>query len=216
MRGALAGTPAAGLSPVLQIVRRSRSLTASDRLETAIRPQRGHPIAGVGWVIRHDKEVAMNQLIVVAFDHFDDAKSAMASLRSLEREGRIRFEDTAIVQRDPDGTVHVKNEVSGTTETAAVVGAIVGGVLTFMFPLAGAAVGAALGAAVGAAMDRGVSADFIDDVKKTLRPGRSALFLVIKQSDADALTAALRAFKGEVIQTNLDSETEDALRQALV
>ncbi|HLQ47894.1 MAG TPA: DUF1269 domain-containing protein [Candidatus Dormibacteraeota bacterium] len=150
----------------------------------------------------------MNQLIVVAFDHFDDARAALASLRSLEREGRIRFEDTAIVERDPDGKAHVKNEVSGTTETAAVVGAIVGGLITFVFPPAGAL--------LGAAMDRGVSADFIDDVKKTLTPGRSALFLVVKQADADATTAALRQFKGDVIQTTLDSEAEEALRQALV
>jgi uncharacterized membrane protein len=131
----------------------------------------------------------MNQLLVVAFDHFDDARTAMASLRSLEREGRIRFEDTAIVERDPDGTAHVKNEVSGTTETATV---------------------------VGAALDRGVSADFIAEVKKTLRPGRSALVLVVKQSDSDATLAALRRFKGDVIQTTLDSEAEEALRQALV
>jgi uncharacterized membrane protein len=158
----------------------------------------------------------MNQLLVVAFDHFDDAKRAMASLRSLEREGRIRFEDTAIVERDPDGTAHVKNEVSGTTETATVVGAVVGGFVAFAFPLAGIAIGAAVGAAVGAALDRGVSADFIDEVKTTLRPGRSALFLVVKQSDADATLAALRQFKGDVIQTTLDSEAEEALRQALV
>jgi uncharacterized membrane protein len=158
----------------------------------------------------------MNQLLVVAFDHFDDARTAMASLRSLERAGRIRFEDTAIVERDPDGTAHVKNEVSGTTETATVVGALVGGIVAFAFPLAGIAIGAALGAAIGAALDRGVSADFVDEVKTTLRPGRSAMFLVVRESDADATLAALRPFKGDVIQTTLDSEAEEALRQTLV
>jgi uncharacterized membrane protein len=157
----------------------------------------------------------MNQLIVVAFDHFDDARAAMASLRALEREGRVRFEDTAIVERDPDGTAHVKNEVSGTTETATVVGAVIGGFVGFLFPLAGIAIGAAAGAVVGAALDRGVSSDFVDEVKKTLQPGRSALFLVVKEADADATTAALRQFKGDVIQTNLDSEAEEALREAL-
>ena len=157
----------------------------------------------------------MNQLIVIAFDHFDDARSAMANLRSIERDGRIRFEDTAIVERDPDGTAHVKNEVSGTTETATVVGAVIGGVVTFAFPLAGVAIGAALGAAIGAMLDRGVSQKFVDEVKTTLRPGRSALFLVVRQSYADATMAVLRQFHGDVIQTSLDSESEEALRQAL-
>ena len=157
----------------------------------------------------------MYQLIVVAFDHFDDAKTAMASLRTLERQGRISFEDTAIVQRDPDGKAHVRNEVSGTTETATAIGAVIGGILSFAFPLLGVAIGAALGAAVGALLDRGVSSKFIDEVKTTLRPGRSALFLVVRQSQGDATIAALRPFSGDVIQTTLDSEAEEALRSAL-
>jgi uncharacterized membrane protein len=157
----------------------------------------------------------MNQLIVIAFDHFDDARDALKSLRDLERQGRIKFEDTALVERDPDGTAHVKNEVSGTTEAATVIGAVIGGLLGFIFPVAGIALGAAAGAAIGASLDTGVSGTFVDDVKETLRPGRSALFLVVKESDADATLAALRQFRGDVIQTTLTSEAEDALRQAL-
>lgn len=158
---------------------------------------------------------AVNQLVVIAFDHFDDARDALRKLRGLEAEGRVRFEDTALVERDPDGTAHVKNEVSGTTETATVIGGVVGGVLGFLFPLAGIAIGAAAGAAIGAALDTGVNAGFIDDVKTTLRPGRSALFLVVKESDADAVMAALRSYRGDVIQSTLSSEAEEALRQTL-
>ena len=157
----------------------------------------------------------MNQLLVIAFDHFDDARSAMRDLRNLEHDGRIRFEDTALIERDPDGTAHVKNEVSGTTETAAAIGAVVGGLLTFVFPPLGIVLGAAVGAAVGSAMDTGVSPKFVDEVKTTLRPGRSALFLVVKQSQLDAVLAALRQYRGDVIQTTLDSETEEALKQAI-
>jgi uncharacterized membrane protein len=157
----------------------------------------------------------MNQLIVVAFDHFDDAKNAMRALRDLEAAGKIRFEDTALIQRDPDGKVHVKNEVSGTTETATVVGALIGGLLTFFFPPLGVAVGAAAGAAIGVALHTGVSGDFVDEVKRTLTPGRSAIFLVVKEADADALIPALEPFKGDVIQTTLSTETEDALKAAL-
>lgn len=157
----------------------------------------------------------MNQLIVVAFDHFDDARAAMRALRALEGEGRVRFEDTALIERDPDGTTHVKNEVSGTTEAATVIGAVIGGLVGFLFPLAGAAIGAAAGAAIGAALDTGVNREFRDDVQKNLRPGRSALFLVVKSAEADAVVAALRAFRGDLVQTTLDSDAESALREAL-
>jgi len=157
----------------------------------------------------------MNQLIVVAFDHIEDARKAMKRLRDLESAGRIRFEDTGIVERDADGKTHVRNEVSGTTEGAAVIGGIIGGILAFAFPIAGIAIGAGLGALVGRMLGTGVSGDFIDDVKETLAPGRSALFLVVKGADADALIGALRDFPGEVVQTTLDSEAEEALREAL-
>jgi len=157
----------------------------------------------------------MNQLIVVGFDHLDDARSAMKRLRELESDGQIRFEDTAIVERDPDGTARVHNEVSGTTETATLIGAVLGGVVTFVFPPLGAALGAAAGAAVGASLDRGVSRSFVNDVKETLQPGRSALFLVVKETEGDAAVAALRPFTGEVIQTTLPEESEEALREAL-
>ena len=157
----------------------------------------------------------MNQLLVVAFDHFDDARTAMSTLRRLERDGRISFEDTALVERDPDGTAHVKNEVSGTTEKATAIGAVVGAIVTFVFPLLGAAVGAAAGALIGRAMDTGVSDRFVDEVKTTLRPGRSALFLVVRSSDLDATVAALRPFRGDVIQTTLPTEVEEAIEQAL-
>jgi len=157
----------------------------------------------------------MNQLIVVGFDHLDDARSAMKRLRELESDGQIRFEDTAIVERDPDGTARVHNEVSGTTETATLIGAVLGGVVTFVFPPLGAALGAAAGAAVGASLDRGVSRSFVNDVKETLQPGRSALFLVVKETEGAAAVAALRPFTGEVIQTTLSEESEEALREAL-
>jgi uncharacterized membrane protein len=157
----------------------------------------------------------MNQLIVVAFDHLEDARKAMKRLRELESHDKIHFEDTAIIEREPDGTAHVRNEVSGTTETGAAIGALVGGAIGFAFPPAGIAVGAALGAAVGALMKTGVEQEFVEDVKRTLQPGRSAIFLVIKEADLDAAVASLRGLQGEVIQTTLPTDAEESLRTAL-
>ena len=157
----------------------------------------------------------MSDLIVVTLDHLDDAREAMSKLRELEREGRIQFEDTAIVERAPDGNVHVKNELTGATEKGAAIGGLVGALLTFFFPVVGFVVGAAAGALVGSMLKTGVESSFVDDVKKQLSPGRSALFLVVRETYTDALVAALRPYKGEVIQTTLSSEAEEELREAL-
>ena len=157
----------------------------------------------------------MSQVVVVAFDSEDQARSALGSLRSIEKEGLVKFEDTAIVVHRADGKFDVKNEASSTTEAGAVVGALIGGLVFVMFPLAGIALGAAAGAGVGAAIGNGVDGKFVDEVKSKLEPGKSALFLVVKDAVADATIPALRRYHGEVIQTSLDEDTEDALRDAL-
>ena len=158
----------------------------------------------------------MSQLVVLGFDTADDALDVLRSLRKLESAGQIKFEDTAVVSRDADGKAHVKNELSGATETGAVVGGIIGvfvGVL--VLPLAGLAIGAAVGAGVAASLGTGVDKDFVSDVKAQLAPGKSALFLVIKDANIGAALATLRSHHGNVIQTTLGDDTETQLREAL-
>ena len=157
----------------------------------------------------------MSDLIVVTFDRLEDARRAMREIRQLEGAGVIELEDTAIVEREPDGAVHVKNELTGATETGAVIGALAGAILLFFFPIAGLALGAAAGAAIGSLFQTGVEPKFVDDVKRQLSPGHSALFLVVRRAAADAVTAAMRPFKGEVLQTTLPSDAEAELREAL-
>lgn len=157
----------------------------------------------------------MSQLVVLGFDTEDQARSALQALRGLEKDGRISFEDTAVITRDADGKVSVKNEASGTTEAGAVIGGVIGGFVTFMFPVAGIAVGAAIGGGIGALVGNGVDGKFVDDVKDELDPGKSALFLLVRGADRDAALAVLRNFHGNVIQTTLDEDAEDAIRRAL-
>ena len=157
----------------------------------------------------------MSQVVVVSFESEADAQSALKSLRSLEQAGAIHFEDTAIVVHHADDNYEVKNEASSATETGAVIGAVLGGLLFVVFPIAGIAAGAAAGAGIGAVMHSGVDGKFVDEVKAQLPAGKSALFLVIKDAVADATIPALRKFHGEVIQTSLDDDVEQALRDAL-
>lgn len=158
----------------------------------------------------------MTQLLVIGFDTANEAREVLKTLRDLERQGQIAFEDTAVVWRDVDGKTHVQNEVSGTTETGAVVGGLIGTFVgALLFPVVGLVLGAAAGAAIGASLDTGVSGKFIEDVKKQLEPGKSALFLVVRESNIEAVLGALRSHRGKVIQSTLDSQLESALRDAL-
>lgn len=56
---------------------------------------------------------------------------------------------------------------------------------------------------------------FVQNVTETLKPGTSALFLMVEKADPDAVFTALRPFKGTLYQTTLPAEKVEALRQAL-
>ena len=156
----------------------------------------------------------MTELIVVSFDDLSAARAAMADLRRIEKEGLVKFEDTAIIERGADGQVHVKNELTGATETGAAVGAVIGGMVTFFFPVVGIAVGGAIGGAIGALMHSGVEGSFVKEVQEQLGVGKSALFLAVKSGTSGVITA-LRPYSGEVIQTTLEGDVEEALKDAM-
>jgi uncharacterized membrane protein len=160
-------------------------------------------------------EKAMSELVVITFDDEEQAGQALRSLRGLEQQGLLKFNDTAVVVKDHSGRLHTKNELSSATETGAVVGAIVGGLVLFIFPPLGAALGAAAGALVGASLDEGVDPNFVHDVQESLRPGTSALFIVARAANLEAVIPALEPYRGTLRQTTLPTEVEESLQRAL-
>jgi uncharacterized membrane protein len=98
------------------------------------------------------------------------------------------------------------------TGVGAVLGRLLGG---FFFPLTGLAFGALGGAGVGALTKMGVDGKFVKDVKESLQPNTSALFVIVRNADPTAVLALLRNYEGRVLQTTLDSVAEENLRNAL-
>jgi uncharacterized membrane protein len=161
------------------------------------------------------EEDLMSDLVVITFAKQEDGLAALKHIRDSEHAGQLALADTAVVEKDADGTIHVKNEVSSGTEAGAVGGGIVGLLLGFVFfPVLGIALGAAIGAAIGHSLGTGVDQDFVKDIQGELKPETSALFAVVKANPA-ALVAALRGFDGKVYQTTLGTELEESLNDAL-
>ncbi len=156
----------------------------------------------------------MPDLVAVTFSREADAGRALESIRGLEKVGRIRLMDTAVVAKDPDGTVHRKDEMGSGTEGGIVVGAMLGALLFVFFPL-GVIGGAIAGGLVGRSLVPGLDGGFVKEVGEDLRPGGSALFLLIREAEMELVIAAMRPYAGTVRQTSLPEEDAEALEQAL-
>jgi uncharacterized membrane protein len=158
----------------------------------------------------------MSNLIIITFDDPDEAGKVRQTLRSAQREDYINLDDSAVVVKDEEGKIHVKNEMDRGVKIGAIgggfLGLLVGGIF---FPVAGLLVGALAGALVGKSVDLGVDQKFVQDVANELTPGTSALFVIVRDSNPDVAIAALKPYKGKVYHTTLSPEAEKELRRIL-
>jgi uncharacterized membrane protein len=161
-------------------------------------------------------EADMSNIVVITFDDENQAESVLKSLKSLEHRDKLRINDAAVIVKNAEGKVHIKNM----TEVGVKVGAVTGGFLGLLiggllFPIAGLALGIAGGALVGKTFETGVDKKFINEVKNSLQPGTSGILFIVGREDADLLIAALEPYNGKLYQTSFDSDVEAELRKSL-
>lgn len=157
----------------------------------------------------------MSNLIVMSFKDEDMANEVLNEVTEMQKENLIKVDDAAVAVRTAEGKVKVKqaNNLVG-------VGALGGGFwgmlfgLLFFAPLLGLAVGAAGGALIGKDTDYGINDDFIKRVSRSVKPGSSALFLLVDHVQVDRVIERIKAFKGEIIHTSLAVAEEKQLKEA--
>lgn len=166
----------------------------------------------------------MADLVCVAFDDPTAADRALAALTAMQKEHLIQLKDACVVIRPPEGEIQLKQAVPLTrlgATTGAASGALWGGLIGLLFlnPLAGMAIGAGVGAASGAVAgklsDYGIDDGFIEELGGTIKPGSSALFLLVQKVTADKVLPQLAEFRGRVLKTSLSDAQEQRLREAL-
>jgi uncharacterized membrane protein len=87
--------------------------------------------------------------------------------------------------------------------------------LLFFVPFLGMAFGAGLGALMGKVEQTGIDRQFQDRVRELLKPGTSALFMIIEKATPDRAIAALSQYGGTVLKSSLSNEAQARLQEAL-
>ena len=89
----------------------------------------------------------MSYLVAIAFDDPEEAGKVRHTLRSIQDTGHLSLNDSAVVVKDEDGKVHLKDEIDRGVKVGAVGGSVIGLLLaSVFFPIAGIVVGALGGA----------------------------------------------------------------------
>jgi len=160
----------------------------------------------------------MSDLVVVAFPEQELAFELRAELAKMQKAYLIDIEDIVVATRDDNGKVKL-HQAMNLTSAGAVGGGFWGMLIGLLFlnPLLGAAIGAGAGALSGRFTDIGINDEFMKQLAQSFRPGCAAVFILLRKVTADKVLEGLAGFrgKGKVLQTSLEKDREDTLREFL-
>ncbi|MCL6512245.1 MAG: DUF1269 domain-containing protein [Anaerolineae bacterium] len=160
---------------------------------------------------------ALIDVVVAAFDDELAAFTAMDHLKRLRGEGRIALKDMAIVQRDEDNRLRIKETNDPGAVRGAVVGGAIGGMIGLLLgPLAipAAAAGAALGALTEKLHDAGIADDKLQRLGEGLKAGTTAVVAVTTADSSAEVQRVLLESGARVIAEGLNEYTYEKLAAA--
>ncbi len=159
----------------------------------------------------------MADLIAIVFESEEKAEEVRNKILSMTKEYLIDIGDACIAVKTSDGKVKL-NQLMNMTAAGAAGGSFWGlliGVL-FLNPLVGVAAGAAGGAIAGALTDVGVNDRFMKGLAAAdIQPGEAILFVLVKKVTGDKVLEGIKGVGGRILQTSLDHDREERLREAL-
>jgi uncharacterized membrane protein len=161
----------------------------------------------------------MSDLIIIGFPDEKRAQDAWDELVRLQHDYLVDLDDAAIVRRDQKGKLHVTtpahHAVAWGSLSGLFWGVLIGLLLLGPFaPVVGVA-GGIMGAALGAGEDLSIRDDFRQRAQALLRPGTSAILVILRKVTFEKFVEALRPYGGTILQTSLPRDAEQRLMEGL-
>ena len=158
----------------------------------------------------------MADLIAIGYPDTTTAIQAEEEVQRLAKDLVIQPDAIAAIIRDQDGKIKTITNMHavGAGATWGMFWGFLFGILFFV-PFFGMAIGAGMGALMGKVTKSGIDKQFQDQVRDMLKPGTSALFMVVEQMTADKALDGLSKFGGTVLKSSLSKEAEKELQDAL-
>jgi uncharacterized membrane protein len=156
------------------------------------------------------------ELIAIGYEDMETADRAAEEVYRMARDLVVEPEAVAVIVRDENGRYKVHTNHHPVAEGLAwgmLWGALFG--LLFFVPIFGLAVGGIFGTLFGVFEKVGVDKSFQEEVRDMVKPGTSALFMVVEKVTTDRALEALGKYGGTVLKTSLSKGAEEQLRAAL-
>jgi uncharacterized membrane protein len=158
----------------------------------------------------------MADLIAIGYPDEATATAAADEAYRLAQDLIIQPDAIAVIVRDKEGNYHVQtnHHTVGAGATWGMFWGFLFGLL-FFIPVFGMAIGAGMGALMGKLTKTTIDKQFQDQVRDLVKPGTSALFLMLEKVTPDKAVDAMSKYGGTVLKTSLSKQDEQDLQDAL-
>lgn len=154
-------------------------------------------------------------LVARVFDDPGSASKALEVVEDLHRRGKFKILNAAVLAKDEDGKVNLRDVKDIDPKRGGLFGAITGGLVGLLGGpvgvVVGALVGAGAGGLIGKWVDKGFSDEFLTELQEQLKPGSSALVVLLEHHWLQPMSESLSDLGGMVFEQTITDTLVDQL-----
>jgi uncharacterized membrane protein len=158
----------------------------------------------------------VTQLVAIGYPETYLASLAMEQLGSLCPDLPMRHDRMATIERDVRGSYRIETnaELSAAGASCTMLWSVLFAAFYFV-PVLDMRVGPDITELLEHVDRAGFDADFVRRVREMVRPGTSALFVLVSDVTTDEIVTALEGYGGTVLQADIAPDAERCLLEAL-
>ena len=162
-------------------------------------------------------------VIAVSYQEDNNAYAALAQLKELDSQGRIRLDEASVVERLEDGKVIEKDQVDSNFPTITVGAGFIGLLVGIIGGPFGMLIGGTSGLLAGSLADLGdldETESALSQISSSAKVGHATLLAVVAEQSPEVIDAAMDALGGTVLRRSITdvraeiAATEEAQRKA--
>jgi uncharacterized membrane protein len=159
----------------------------------------------------------MENVLAINFAQDPNAYEALTTLKELDGQGQLALAGAAVVLRNEDGGIDIKDEVGDTGYEGTATGGIVGLIVGILGGPFGVLLGGATGVLIGSLFDLDdldTTESVLGEMSRSVRVGHDAVLAEVNEQSPEVVDTAMERLGGTVVRRSIeDVEAEIAVAE---
>jgi uncharacterized membrane protein len=143
------------------------------------------------------------EIVAAAYPDQERANTILDALEKMHRASTITLADAALITKDPQGKIEVKETREVTTGKGARRGAVISGCLGIIYPpslIASVLVGGGIGAFLGKLRDTGIKTRDMKEIATGMEPGELVVITLAEPQYTPAIQRTMEGWDGKFLR----------------